>query len=138
MMDYEGLFVCSKCYEPRHPQERVRSKIDRQRVPIARPDNTVEYVTTTINSDKAAGVQIISVASIQSIVKYTPLLIQLNGFTDIYWSTFVTATPIAANAVHLAEPLPYPTTSGNIVYITGTGDDFLAIGDVTSTDLESR
>lgn len=34
---WEGLLVCFEDWEPRHPQEYVRGKPDRQRVPNPRP-----------------------------------------------------------------------------------------------------
>lgn len=37
-MRWDNMFVCSKCWEPRHPQDFVRSRVDNQRVTIARPD----------------------------------------------------------------------------------------------------
>ena len=35
---WDGAFVCSKDWEPRHPQDYVRGRVDNQRVAIARPD----------------------------------------------------------------------------------------------------
>lgn len=36
---WDGAFVCSKDFEPRHPQDFLRGRVDRQSVPIARPDS---------------------------------------------------------------------------------------------------
>lgn len=41
---WDGLIVCSKCYDPRHPQDFVRGKRDRQSVPNPRPDPDPEFV----------------------------------------------------------------------------------------------
>lgn len=38
-MRWDGAFVCSSDYEPRHPQDFLRGRVDRQSVPIARPDS---------------------------------------------------------------------------------------------------
>lgn len=37
---WDGAFVCSKDWETRHPQDFVRGRVDKQRVDIARPDDT--------------------------------------------------------------------------------------------------
>lgn len=35
---WDGAFVCSKCWEPRQPQDFVTGRVDKQRVLTARPD----------------------------------------------------------------------------------------------------
>ena len=37
---WDGAFVCSKDWEPRHPQDFVKGRVDKQRVENARPDDT--------------------------------------------------------------------------------------------------
>lgn len=37
---WDGLKVCKKDWEPRHPQDFVRGKKDRQAVPNARPEQS--------------------------------------------------------------------------------------------------
>ena len=48
-MTWDNLLVCSDDWEPRHPQDFVRAKRDRQRVPIPRPEqvDTFTQETTT-------------------------------------------------------------------------------------------
>jgi len=36
--EWQGLMVCSSCYETRHPQDFVRAVPDRQGVPWTRPE----------------------------------------------------------------------------------------------------
>lgn len=36
--EWTGLMVCPKDYDPRHPQDRVRGKADRQAPPWVRPE----------------------------------------------------------------------------------------------------
>jgi len=36
--DQYGNIVCNRCYDPRHPQEFVRSKVDKQSVNLSNPD----------------------------------------------------------------------------------------------------
>lgn len=43
--EWTGLKVCPQCYDPRHPQEYVRGKPDRQAVPEPRPDPAPSFVT---------------------------------------------------------------------------------------------
>ena len=50
-MRWDGLLVCSKDWEPRHPQERVRGIKERVGVDIARPDPTPTYIVTPITQD---------------------------------------------------------------------------------------
>ncbi len=38
--EWTGLWVCGdKCWEPRHPQDFLRGREDKQQVPVARPAN---------------------------------------------------------------------------------------------------
>lgn len=41
---WDGLMVCAKDWEPRHPQDYVRSKPDRMIVPMARPEAPDQFV----------------------------------------------------------------------------------------------
>lgn len=44
--EWTGLRVCGDtCWEPRHPQERLRGKADRQAPPWVRPDSEGEDVS---------------------------------------------------------------------------------------------
>lgn len=49
--EWTGLIVCSdKCWEPRHPQDFVRSKPDDQSVPFTRPEKTDQFVAVNYNT----------------------------------------------------------------------------------------
>lgn len=41
---YDGLWVCQKDWEPRHPQESVKAKHQEVSVPVARPEPIPYYV----------------------------------------------------------------------------------------------
>lgn len=43
-MRWDKLRVCEKDWEPRHPQDFVRGKRDRQRVPNPRPEATDTFL----------------------------------------------------------------------------------------------
>lgn len=36
--EWTGLRVCRECWEPRHPQDRLKGKADRQAPPWTRPE----------------------------------------------------------------------------------------------------
>jgi hypothetical protein len=38
-MRWDGMIVCSKDWEPRHPQDYVKGRADQQKVTNARPDD---------------------------------------------------------------------------------------------------
>lgn len=41
---WDGLIVCSQCYDPRHPQDFVRGRRDKQSAPDPRPDPEPDFV----------------------------------------------------------------------------------------------
>ena len=43
--DADGLFVCAEDFDGEHPQDHVRGKNDRQRVPNPRPEPTETFLT---------------------------------------------------------------------------------------------
>jgi hypothetical protein len=47
---WDGAYVDSACYEPRHPQDFVRAVRDDPSVPVARPDNII-YLVNSDNID---------------------------------------------------------------------------------------
>lgn len=44
---WDGLYVCSKCFEIRQPQDFVKGVKDNPSVTIARPENPDEFVDVT-------------------------------------------------------------------------------------------
>jgi hypothetical protein len=55
-IEYTGLRVCrgpgtNDCWEPRHPQEKMRGRKDRQAPPWVRPDSTVINIFFDENGD---------------------------------------------------------------------------------------
>ena len=49
--EWNGLRVCSDCYEPRHPQDFKRARPDKQTVPWTRPAGEDNFITTPITGD---------------------------------------------------------------------------------------
>jgi len=48
--DWQGLMVCEKDFEMRHPQDFVKSRVEKTSVPIARPEATDRFLTASITS----------------------------------------------------------------------------------------
>jgi len=44
--EWDGLMVCKRDWEPRHPQERVKAKKDDQSVPWSRPEKEPIFQNT--------------------------------------------------------------------------------------------
>ena len=42
---WDGMRVCTKDWEPRHPQDGVRGRVDRQAVPNARPEQPDDFLS---------------------------------------------------------------------------------------------
>jgi len=40
---WDGLIVCKRCYDPRHPQDFVRGVSEKQSVPFTRPESTDDF-----------------------------------------------------------------------------------------------
>jgi len=47
-MQWNNLFVCKVCFEPRNPQDFVKGIRDEQKAPIPRPDSTPVFITKPI------------------------------------------------------------------------------------------
>lgn len=48
---WDGLIVCRKDWEPRHPQDFVKARSDRQAVRDPRPEQTDSFISTAITQD---------------------------------------------------------------------------------------
>jgi len=131
--EWNGLLVCTDCWEPRHPQDFVKAKRDIQRVPIARPDKTTTLRTTALSGTAAANAGSFDVADATNISDGTALGITLdNG--DIQW-TFASDDP-SGSTVSVNDKLWSAASSGNTVYMSSaTGDTFITASDVSASDL---
>jgi hypothetical protein len=136
-MTWDGFFVCDPCWEPRHPQDFVRGKVDKLRVDIVRPDNDILYHETTLNANESAGDTSINVVTMTEISQYTALLIQLDpmmGQTSQYHACTVTTTPIVSTNILITPALPWAASSGNQIYILDHAD-YIQATEVTVDDL---
>ena len=48
--EWNGLIVCLPCWDPKHPQEAVRGRVDRQNVIDPRPEPEDVFVTTPVTA----------------------------------------------------------------------------------------
>ncbi len=136
-MTWDGFYVCDLCWEPRHPQDFVRAKVDKLRVDIVRPDDDILYAETTLNASESAGDTSISVVTMTGMSQYSPLLIQLDpqmGQTSQYHACIITTTPAVSTAILIHPALPGAASSGNIIYILDHAD-YIQANDVTVDDL---
>lgn len=45
-LEWTGLRVCRKCWEPKHPQESVQGRVDKQTPPWTRPESADSFTVT--------------------------------------------------------------------------------------------
>ena len=134
---YDGLIVCADtCWFPKHPQESVKARVDKQSVSDPRPDPGDAFKTTTLSAGASEGDLTITVASVTNIADGDSIGIVLDTYVlnagdQVHWS-FVDGDP-SDSTVTLKEDLPGDAASGNIVYISG--DHFLSTNEITIDDL---
>jgi hypothetical protein len=149
-LTWDNALVCADtCWEPRQPQDFVRGKIDRQRVPphLSRPDDQDNFTETTLNGAVAKDALTIIVASAAGIAQYTSIAIETDEITQdasgitgdnvtasgrVLHQTFVAS--IAGTTVTLGERMPYAASSGLKVYILHD-HRFLGTNEVTIANL---
>lgn len=49
--EWNGLYTCPDDFEPRHPQDLIKSKHDDQRPSLSRPEGTDTFISTAITQD---------------------------------------------------------------------------------------
>ena len=112
---WDGLMVCAEDWEPRHPQDFVRGRTDRQTVPNPRPEPLATYVgplSTTIATAASAGATTITVASTARFFTTDRLGIMMDS-GSVY--TAVIQEVSDATTIVLATALPGAAAAGNIV-----------------------
>ena len=69
---WDGLMVCNKDWETRHPQEFVKARVDEQTVPWTRPEST-DYIYVAIDYDRIVDPDVFSMKETinKSLVKPT-------------------------------------------------------------------
>jgi hypothetical protein len=77
-----GITIWFACWEPRQPQDFVRAKVDKQRVPphLARPDDQQEFTELTTDADAVKGDVHIPV---QGLSKYNSIEIETDVVAQV-------------------------------------------------------
>uniref|UniRef100_A0A6M3IM08 Uncharacterized protein n=1 Tax=viral metagenome TaxID=1070528 RepID=A0A6M3IM08_9ZZZZ len=138
---WDGLWVCAKDFERRHPQDRIKTTRDRQRVPVASPDGKTDLYSTTLLGGVSAGAKTMNVADTSHIADGDSIGIALRSTTEawgtsevIQW-TFVDGTPTAVTVI-LNDGLWEDAANGNTVYLSqDAGDTFIDPQDTQASDL---
>lgn len=113
--EWNGAIVDKADWEPRHPQEFLRSVKDDQHVDKARPVPPLTFVgpdETAIGTAALAGATTINVTSSAGFVVGDPIRIALDNL-NMFFST-IKAIPDGFN-ITLTTPLPFSAASGNLV-----------------------
>jgi hypothetical protein len=112
---WDGLYVCEADFEPRHPQDFVRGRVDRQNVPDPRPeplDNIIGPLQTAISAAATASATTVSVASSVRFGGGDHLGIMLD---DGSVKTAIVQSVPSAISLELTAPLGGSVSIGNLV-----------------------
>jgi len=131
-LTWDNLLVCRKDWEPRHPQDFVRSKRDNQRVPIPRPDSNNIQISTVLSAGASRDDTSISVGSASHIAEYDSIGVKLDDGT-VHWTI---VTDVTGTTITLNNGLWGPAASGNDVLLCQiTGDTFQSPTAVSASDV---
>lgn len=112
---WDGLIVCSDDWEPRHPQDFVRGRSDRQSVPDPRPemaDNVIGPLMTTVSNTAAAGSVTFIVASSTRFLAADHIGVMLDS-GELHRS-IIQSIP-DATSITVTAGLPGSVSSGGVV-----------------------
>jgi len=130
---WDGLMVCGKCWEPRHPQDFVKGVKDHQAVKDARPAPVIALSNTTMAVAGSKGDKSIVVTSATNIADSDSIGIALD-YLPTQW-TFVNGTPVGTTVI-LNDGLLGSAAVDNEVYTSDDGSTYyLSDGDVTASSL---
>lgn len=65
---WDGLMVCSKDFEDRHPQDFVRAKADGQAVPVTKPESTDTFVGVCETNSAVSGYAVPTCAQAGNVI----------------------------------------------------------------------
>jgi len=114
---WQGLWVCYKDWEPQHPQDFVRGRKEQFAVPVARPDTTDVFNTTTLSAAASKGDLTVDLTSVTDVEENAVIGITLDD-DSVQW-TFLTADAVGFTCT-LKEALTGAAAIGNTVYTPGT------------------
>lgn len=134
-LNWENLFVCAGCYEPRHPQDFVVGIPDIQTVEIARPDQVSSMGETTVKTAGSIYSTTIEITSTSNVSDGDTIGIVLdNG--SCFWTT-LDGDPSGSTVTFLTGTyLPGPAAAGNAVYLPGqSSETYITATTMTTTGL---
>ncbi len=132
-LDWQGLFLCKECYEPRHPQDFVENIPEDQSVPIPRLDIPQTMGETTVLTAALINALTIDITSISGLADGDSIGIVLDNGAA-HWS-FCNGTP-SGNTVTLGSYLPFSAAAGNVVYKPSINSaSFITTTTLTATGL---
>lgn len=111
---WDGAWVCKKCFTHRHPQDFPKVAYDDQTVPVARPDKVLSMGSTTLAADADKESLTFDLTSATGLTDGDPISITLdNGAAH---NTMLNGTPVG-NTIILLDAMPSKASSGNTVYL---------------------
>lgn len=113
---WNGIVVRRESAEPRHPQEFVRGRSDKQTVPMPRPRQVEEFVGPLITKLSIAAVAGDQALNVESSVRFLPgdhIGIVLDT-GDIFRAVVMTVPP-GATQLNLTAKMPYSAAAGNVI-----------------------
>lgn len=114
---WDGLMVCASDFETRHPQDFVRGRMDRQRVPEPRPEATDVFVgptQTVTTAEASAGATSISVESSSGMSAGHTVGIMLST-GNVHAATLQAVPDGTSLTLTAATKLPHSAPLGSVI-----------------------
>lgn len=117
LKEWNGAIVAKDAYEPRHPQDFIRGRLDKQAVPDPRPVESVANAafvgtpTASINAAAAAGATALVLDSTSGFSAGDRIAIMLDNL-DRFLVTIQTLGPDGVSLT-ITAPLPFSVSVGN-------------------------
>lgn len=137
-MTWDRLLVCfPECWEPRHPQDFVKAKADKQTVPIARPDQSFSMTALELSNAASKWQEYIIVNTSDSISDEASVGVELNSGAVQWLDIESTAASGGNTQLNLSGYLFESAASGNSVYLSDmtSSEYFIEPGSVTAGSL---
>jgi hypothetical protein len=104
--EWTGLWVCTGCFQTRHPQDFVTGVTDDQTVPVARPDIPQTMGETTLASSYVDGDTIIHLTSSEGLSEGDPIgIVMDNGAAT--WSYIKELPPVSGAVVFQGQSITF-------------------------------
>ena len=111
---WDGLITCSEDWEPRHPQDFVRGRMDRQNIPDPRPEQVDTFLgplQTNLTSAAVSGETTINVTSSVRFLTTDQIGVTVNGNVERH---VILSIP-SATSIELSAGIGGPADFGAVV-----------------------